>query len=361
MVKPDLPTPIITRNNLNQFNTNNIDPREKMSSLINLFLEFYRAKGYFEQEYVKITAGIDPTVHFIGSHISVYKKYLIKAKIPDIGCCMAQKCIRNHNLNNYLKKNQISKYSSYFYSLGLLTSSKRLDMACAEFFEFLTTKLMINPNNIKLRILSKDESLVQACIKAGMQNNLELDTKPNIYYTHKLGMVDYIGHSFNFAIWDEKLKEFSDVGNIILIKHKNDDIAVEVAFGAGIMIKTILGLDHVLDCYTLQGLENQETSLRRKFEDVIITTVALYEDGLRPKNSPTKNRILGTYVKLLSYFRKKTNMSIMDLSNILSCFLYKEFPTATQDVTKDIIKYIINFEKKTIISTEFYKKIESIS
>ena len=336
-------------------------PRKQMSNLIEAFMEFYNSKGYLKQEPVKITSRIDPTIHFIGSHISVYKKYLTSRKIPGQGYCMAQKCVRNQNLNNYFKTNHTFKYSSYFYSLGVIAPPTRLDNVCSEFFEFLKTKLEINPKDIKLRISSTDESLVQACIKSGMQSCIELDTKPKIYYIHKLGMTDYIGHSFNFAIWDKQLKDFSDVGNIILINYKNETIAVEVAFGAGIMLKTHLGLDHVIDCFEVQGLENQETSLRRKFEDAIITTLALYDDGLRPKNSPTKNRILGTYVKSLSYFRKKANISVDELEHILQEFTQQEFPNTNNNLPKEIICYLKDFEKKTSLSLEFYKKIEQIS
>jgi len=361
MVEPSLQVPMAVSTKSGLLNGTALDQRKRMASLIELFLEFYRSKGYFEHEPVKISSRIDSTIHFIGSHISVYKKYLISRKIPNVGYCMAQKCVRNQNLNNYFKANHTFKYSSYFYSLGVITLPTRLDLVCSEFFEFLKTKLDISPENIKLRISSEDEKLVQACIKAGMQSCIELDTRPKIYYTHKLGMIDYIGHSFNFAIWDKKLEDFSDVGNIILIKHKTEDIAVEVAFGAGIMLKTIFGLGHVIDCFEMQGLENQEAVLRRKFEDAIITTVALYDDGLRPKNSPTKNRILSTYVKSLSYFRKKTNISITDLENILREFTKKEFPCANKNLSKEIIYYLTEFEKKTSLSLEFYKKIESIS
>lgn len=351
------PTDKLNSNTLTELN---ISPREKMSILIKLFLEFYHSKNYFEHEQIKISTGLDPTVQFIGSHISVYKKYLISKKIPITGYYMMQKCVRTQNLKNCLRKDNIPfKYSSYFYSLGVLAPTVRLEKVCSEFFEFLNTKLKINLENIKIRISSRNKPLIQACIQAGMQNNLEIDTKPELYYIHKLGMVDYIGNSFNIAIWDKKLEYFSDVGNIILIKHKNEPIAIEVAFGAGIMTKTLLGLDHVLDCYELEGLTNKDPAVRIKFEDTLITCMALYEDGLRPKKYPTKNRTLGTYVKLLSYFRRKTNVSITELKNILKEFQHKEFQNLNKDLSAEIINYLNNFERKKGISEEFYKKMDS--
>ena len=56
--------------------------REAVESLKEDFSSFYNAHGYEEHEPVLISSGIDPTVRFVGSHISVFKPYLLSDTVP---------------------------------------------------------------------------------------------------------------------------------------------------------------------------------------------------------------------------------------------------------------------------------------
>ena len=50
---------------------------EHMKNIINSFLNYFMDLSYQLHEPVKIHSGFDPSVHYIGSHISVLKNYLI--------------------------------------------------------------------------------------------------------------------------------------------------------------------------------------------------------------------------------------------------------------------------------------------
>ena len=320
--------------------------REHVELLIADFKKYYSSLGYKEEPAVLISSGIDPTVRFIGSHISVFKPYLIEKRIPNPGLFIRQECIRTRNKDRLLDDSYFPKWGSYFTSIGAVTPPERLYEACNETFNFFEKRLVISPENILIRINSADLDLIDVCRQHYGEQNLEIDSRKPEYYRHKLGIEGISGRSFNIALRNPNGEEFSDVGNIILFEDTKEQLGVETALGSTTILKQLYGLDHVQDCTPVMGLKLEDEAIRRKFEDSIITSTVLYQEGLRPLGQNTRNRILKQYIKSLSYFRAKSGMNIDDLFQIVSDFEKRQFPEATAPTSGIIIEYVKAFENE---------------
>jgi hypothetical protein len=321
--------------------------REHVESLVDDFKEHYASLGYEEVPPVQITSGIDPTVRFIGSHISVFKPYLAEDRVPSPGVYMRQDCLRTRNVKKLLDDNCFPNWGSYFSSIGALSAPERLREVCDETFDFLENKLFIKPENILTRISSSDRDLMDA-VKPYGEDRVEIDSRNLEYYRHKIGMQGIGGRNFNIALKDPNSEEFSDIGNIIILEDEQKRLGIEIALGTSTILKQLYGLDHVQDCNPVIGLENIENqTIRRKFEDAIITSTALYREGLRPFGQHNTNRILKQYVRSLSYFRAKSGFSIDQLQQIISTFESREFQSSAEILSSEtIVEFVKAFENE---------------
>jgi len=330
---------------------------KNMLKLIDNFLNYFSDKGYIKNPSFKISSGIDNSVHLIGSHISVFKPYLEKENIPFPGLVMSQDCIRTQNLNNYAEKDYIFNWGSSFSSLGLIAPPNRLKEVCIEAMDYIDNMLQIKRENLKIMINSQDKDFMEICLELGLKDIMEIDSMPLKYYRHKLGYENIFGRNFNFAIKDQTTLKFADVGNMIVIEKNNIPVAVELALGTSTIIKQVCGLKHVLDCSYIDVPGKMDPMLKRKIEDIIIVSVILYSEGLRPSNRGC-GRILNNYVKSLSYLRKEANISLEELNNIISEFEKNNYGGKEANIYGEIIEYLKKFESKTRAYGQFVKRLK---
>jgi hypothetical protein len=334
--------------------------KEHVESLVSDFKSHYMGEDYQEIQSVPITSGIDPTVRFIGSHISVLKPYIEDGTTPSPGLFMQQDCLRTRNVDKLLDDGYLPNWGSYFSSIGAITPPERLDDACTTTFDFLEKKLLIKPENIVIRISSKDKDLLEACSHRYSADRMEIDTKNPEYYTHKIGVEGLRGRNFNIALKNPSTEGFSDIGNIIIFETDNKTMGVEIALGTSTILKQLYSLDHVQDCTPVMGLHVENEPIRRKFEDAIISSTVLYREGLRPIGKHNRNRILKQYVRSLSYFRGKSGLSLDNLSKIIKDFENSEFPGSGTSSAEILVEFLGSFENELLYKkdlTEDEKKI----
>ena len=321
--------------------------KEHVESLVTDFKEHYFAIGYKEEPPVKISSGFDSTTRFIGSHISVFKPYLAENSVPSPGLFMRQDCLRTRNINKLLDDNYSPNWGSYFTSIGAIVPPERLNEACSETFDFFEKRLGISPENILIRISSLDEDLMDACKERYDENVLEIDSRKPEYYRHKIGMEGVRGRNFNIALRNIDEDGFDDIGNIIILEDAEKQLGVEIALGSTAILKQLHKLDHVQDCTPvigLSGIENE--TIRRKFEDAVITSTVLCQEGLRPFGQHNRNRILKKYIRSLSYFRAKSGIDIESLAQIVLDFEKREFPESEEQIASVIVEFIRAFENE---------------
>lgn len=321
---------------------------EYVESIKNDFKNFYASLGYKEQQSVPISSGIDPTVRFIGSHISVLKPYIIEQTIPTPGCFINQNCIRTQNVNNLFNDDVASRWGSSFASLGAISPEVRLNEVCHEAFRFLEDIQGIKKEDIRIRVSSQDQDLMSACTGHFSPDNIEVDTHQPPYYRHKIGVDDVWGRNFNIALRNASGEGFSDVGNIILIENAEKKLGVEVALGASTILKQVYNLEHVNDCYPVTGLPNMDPKVSRKLEDAIIVSTILEREGLEPSSTGNRERILRTYVRSLSYFRSRANITLEELSKVIYDFETRQFKESETNVSGKIVGYVRHYEEELL-------------
>lgn len=336
--------------------------KERLESLVADFRSHYLALNYKEEPSIQISSGVDPTVRFIGSPISVFKPYLKLNNIPTPGVFMRQNCLRTRNVDKLLDDSYFPNWGSYFPGLGAITPPERLNEACSETFNFFERQLAIPRENILIRVNSMDADLVAACKQYYGKDNLEIDSRNLEYYRHNIGMEGISGRNFNIALRHDKIGDFSDIGNIILHENQENKLGVEIALGSTTILKQLHGLDHVQDCTPVLGLNMENEILQRKFEDAIITSTVLYQEGLRPFGQNNRNRILKQYIRSLSYFRAKAGINTENLLQIVLDFEHREFPKSTDQTAGVIIEFVKAFENELSVKknlTDDEKKIKS--
>lgn len=321
--------------------------KKYLEMLISSFRNYYSNLDYKEKLPILISSGFDPTVRFIGSHISVFKPYLISGEIPFPGIYMRQDCIRTRNTNYLFKDDYYPTWGSYFPSIGVLSSPERLNEEYKNIFDFLKKELKICSDNILIRVNSLDNDLMSACNYCG--EFVEIDSRNLDYYRHKIGIKGIWGRNCNIALRNSTGNGFSDIGNIIIIENEEKMIGIEIALGSTVILKELYGLDHVQDCTPVSGLSLENNTIRRKFEDSIITSTILFREGLKPFKNNSRSRILKQYVLSLSYFRAKSGLSINELSKIISNYEEREFPGSIQHVSEIIIRSIEEVENDILL------------
>lgn len=341
----------------NKFNYK--EAKQHVESMVKSFVGHYSSLGYIEQPHVLISSGIDSTVRFIGSQISVLKPYFIDRMATSPGIFMHQNCLRTKNLTKILDDDYIPIWGSYFPNLGAIAPPERIPEACYETFDFIENKIGIAADNIHIRISASDQDLLNICRHRFSKEHLEIDTKPLAYYRHQLGIENVWGRNCNIALRNSDDSGFSDVGNLIILEDSKGMLCLEISIGVSATLKQIYGIDHVQDCTPVVGLEQVGDKFRRKFEDAIITVTVLYREGLRPSSQHNRNRILKSYIQAISYFRIKCNIDIQRLEQIILEFEKNEFVSSNESVSQEIIEYIEAFEKN-LMNKENLSKQEKI-
>ncbi len=325
------------------------DGREAVESIKYDFKDFYHSRGYIEHEPALISSGTDPTVRFIGSHISVFKPYLLAGTVPNPGYFMSQDCIRTQNVKRLFDDEYNPRWGSFFTSLGTISPASRLEDVCGESRDFFKEKLSVEGDNIRIRVSSKDKDLLEASRKVFTDDRLEVDTQTENYYRHKIGIDGVWGRNFNVALRNANGEGFSDVGNVILIENSGKKLGVELALGATTILKQIYNIEHVNDFYPVIGLQKLDPNIGRKLEDAMIVSVTLLREGLEPNASDNRGRILRTYMRSISYLRERAGLPISEIESVLNQFEQKQFITDNPSASNKIIEYLKVYER-TLLS-----------
>lgn len=332
--------------NFNIYNKQKFD-RSTASQIVNDIKDsckvYYNSLSYIEHKPVDISSGIDPTVRFVGSHISVFKPYLKYKGVPSPGFFILQNCIRTQNLRGLFDDNYKPRWGSFFPSLGTVSPPDRLNDIVREVLEFFVHHLKVSGEMIVARVNSLDRDLLDVCKNNFDASKIQVDTMPINYYRHKLGMVDISGRNFNIALRNCDNEEYSDIGNIIVLEKNGVPVVVEVAIGVTTTIKQIYGLGHVLDCHAIIGLERYPQPFCRKLEDCILISLVLYREGLRPGGTNNRRRLLRSYLRGVTYLRASVDISLDDIGKIISNLEKLEFGESV--IADKIVTDIQSFEK----------------
>lgn len=323
------------------------DSHAYMKSMIDEFLAFYQKNNYIIHPSVKISSDIDKSVRFIGSHISVLKPYFLTHQIPQKGYAMTQPCIRTRNLKNYADIDYYPNWGSMFHSLGALVNPNQLEDITKQTFEFMKESWGITNQDLRIRINSNDIDLLDIAYNTFPENMIEINTMPEQYYRHKLGIEGVCGRNFNLALKDKNTQKYADFGNVIILEDSNQQLGAELALGASAAFKQIHGLSHVLDCHPVLGLDKyiKNDSIRVKLEDCIITTFALYNEEFEPSNKTNSSRLMKKYLQHMSEYVALVSLSKEALYKTL--YQYESLEYNSKDIlTPKLVNDLENFSQE---------------
>lgn len=331
-----------------------------MDAVACLFLEHFQSYGCQKQEPINITSGADQTVHFIGAAISAVKPFIIQKKIPKNGLVIAQPSLRSRNVNKLLQDDFCFEWGACFTNIELVAHYEDLDTICAHTFAFFNDVLNVGKNNMVVRVSTKNMELDSLCRKYARDESIQRDGFPEKYYTHSIGMPQYQGKNFNFALKHSSRDDYKDVGNFIVFSDQQDvPQFIEVGFGDTTILKELYGLDHILDCFPIADIECANKNDRHIIEDTIIASTALVREGLMPSSKSAQSKILYKYIRALQHVSQKNHLGRDVLEPMM-----RDYEVAMYDEDRGCAKKIFDFieEKKTIIenlNSETIQKLQN--
>ncbi len=316
---------------------------EVVEEISNDFDAHYAESGYVKKESVPVSSKVDPTVRFIGSHISLFKPELLDGTIPKEGEYMIQDCLRTRNVRELFNDEYVPEWGSSFTSLGALVPAGRLNEATERQLRFFTEKLGISTKDLRIRVSSQDKIFLDSCLGYLPRTSLEIDTQEENYYQHSIGVDGIKGRSYNIALRNPSGEGFSDVGNIISLESNEGVLGIETAIGSSMVLKQIYKLDHVNDCYPLVGFEDVNPRFRRKLEDSVIVSIRLLKEGLLPRGSDNRERILRSYLRSILYYSLKTGISLEFIGSVSREFEIKQFPRDQRNTSEQVITLLSEY------------------
>ena len=317
--------------------------KEKLELLKQNYTDYFTLNGYKNNEPVMITSGMDKSVYFIGSAISVLKPKLLNKDIDNTGDFIIQRAIRTRGIQN-LDVPEISEWCSYFDASGILVKYDCMDKLVYDIFDFLNKKLNIETKDLMIRISSSDTDLINSLKNIDSNIKREFDTKPEVYYKHKYGLQDFgiFGRNFNIAIKDPNSEEYKDIGNIIVIESDKEKYGVECAIGLNSIImrreglKSSIEASNIVDVYSLNKPEDY------KFADCLsVVSHLAYEDVSRlADRSP--NYLYRKYLKFLMYWGNKLGMDQNDIKKLLKEYILLEYNKYSEEtINKNYDKILL--------------------
>jgi len=329
--------------NLNKPELGRLAVEELHSSFLNHFAD----RGYTIKQSVELSAPVDKSVRFIGSHISVLKPYILLNTIPESGICMVQNSLRTRNVSKLFDTGSDPAYGSFFSSLGALVRPDKLYDLCDSSLQFIRETLP-DVDEIRIRINSKDTDLIEACNDLP-RVRLVYDEMPETYYEHTIGTKDITGRNFNISVPSVANGSYEDIGNIIVLEKDAQPLAVELAVGDITLLKQLKGLDHVLDTYDLVMSDSLDLPVKHKLSDAIIVCLVLAGEGIIPSARKNQTRLMRSYVKALALYKTVAGISYDELELVLQDAEVRCLPISTQAVSK-VMSYVIDYDNQCISS-----------
>ena len=268
------------------------------------FDRFFLSNGYTQEPSVPICSGIDDSVTFIGSGISVLKPYIRNGTIPENGVFIRQKSIRTQALKNIMLADIETEYTSFFDAFCVLLPYSQLQKLVDDALLLFTRSFGIHHEDILFRICGTDTDLLSACASAHIPVRLEIDTRPEPYYCHKYGMDDLSirGRNLNFAFACNHNGIYKDVGNIIVIEDPQRKLAVELAFGAQPALMRKYDIPHSLQASYVADVVPLDTPEQRKFADALVVTANLEREQVRQTNRRYPVYLYRKYCRALEHW-----------------------------------------------------------
>lgn len=293
------------------------------------FLECYKNKGYIIENAVDITSQVDPTIDFIGSKISPLKKYILSENIPTPGYALIQNCIKLKSLKTILTP-QPSKFGGYYKGMGTLACTD-IKQSVNDLFEYLTSTeyLGIAPEDICIRICSKDLDLMTAISDVNGEIKREVDTRDMCHYRHKYGMeADNItGRDFNVGIRKAGSDEYINCATLVVIERNGITLGVDMGIGNLSLAMCKFGKNSTIASSRMADIFAIDTIEAQKFADALIIVATLLKENILVHPSNHFRKKYRQYLNAALYWNDYFSLDANQLTNMMVEYLKLEYKT----------------------------------
>ena len=302
--------------------------KEKIDAVNRAFIQCFSERGYKRERSVDISSGIDDSVTYIGSGISVLKPILLNGQIHSKGNFIKQKAIRTQSFKNINDPNTITEFTSFFDALCVLSKYEQLGDLVKDSFSFFQDYLHVKPEEIMLRINSADEDLIRTTDGLDSRVKKEFDTRPTVYYKHKYGLdkQGIFGRNMNFAFLDKKSGKYLDVGNIIALESREKKYGAELALGVQPAVMRMYGIPTSLQASYIADVVDLNSPEKLKYAESLVVVANLNKERIMEK---TKKRYpiyqYKRYLKALKDWQEKLGISKVELMTQLESYVKLEY------------------------------------
>lgn len=302
--------------------------KEKIDAVNRAFIQCFSEIGYKRERSVDISSGIDDSVTYIGSGISVLKPILLNGQIDSKGNFIKQKAIRTQSFKNINDPNTITEFTSFFDALCVLSNYEQLEDLVRDSFSFFQDYLHVKPEEIMLRINSEDEDLIRTTEGLDPRVKKEFDTRPTVYYKHKYGLdkQGIFGRNMNFAFLDKKSGEYLDVGNIIALESSDKKYGAELALGVQPAVMRMYGIPTSLQASYIADVVELDSPEKFKYAESLVVVANLNKERIMEN---TKKRYpiyqYKRYLKALKDWQEKLGISKVELMTQLESYVSMEY------------------------------------
>lgn len=283
----------------------------QIQSIEKLFSDHYSQAGYEEVLPVSINSGIDRTVNFVGSTISVLKP-LFHEGVPASGVFMNQPCLRTQNMRIFYNDDIDIEYNSYFNTSAVLTPPNELNSTTHHAIDFISKLPENTLDRLVVRVSSDDIDLIEAIRLSKFEGQIEIDGREDSYYHWGYGDEGVFGRGLTLSVISPSDGQYRDIGNIVMMEKNGTPTAVEWGYGSETLLSRINDTTQPLESSVISDSFPYEQGSRAKFSDALAATIEMYCAGVTPADKGGRF-ILKEYLRGLSYLRRKTEVSADDL------------------------------------------------
>lgn len=325
------------------------------------FISYFKSNGFFvEQEAPLCSRGNDPTVVFTGSSTNVFKKYLEgeeRVSIPQDGVLLYQHKIRTQNYGTLYDPENLPTFCSYFEGGGLLFPPGSYDRACKEVIDFLVEKLGLKEEDLMVRVTRKTPKML-GYWENDLLNSIkvEYDGYDEDEYFWGFGIDGLSGEGVVLSVHQQS-GEYKDIGTIVVIDNKGQEVGVEWGFGTETMLSRIYGKPHPIVLSKISEIFSEAASSTEtiKLADSVITSLMILDQGVKltQAEKTAATTVLVRYLKGVIYFTRELGYTLQDLERWSSYLSVNYLQNKESSVIfMDYIKRRVEVEQRLIQATQ---------
>lgn len=230
----------------------------------------------------------------------------------------------------HLKDSIPQTFGSCYRGMGTITRYD-LDKIVKDTLDyFLDEKYLgINPQNIVIRINSKDKDLVNAIELIDSKIKKEFDTETEENYKHIYGMTEeqITGRNFNIAIRKGNTNEFFDCAAIIVMETPNQKIAIDMGIGNSSLAMCYFNTDNTVASSRMGDIVTINNVEMMKFADSMVGVSTLMYENIMVHPSKHFRKKFRQYIQALRFWQEILNISEEEIFYYLNKYLELEYHT----------------------------------